>query len=158
MGYDVSDYRAVMAEMGTLADLDELIAGCHERGMRIILDLVVNHTSDRHRWFQEAVRDPDGPTATTTSWCRAPGDATEQLDLLLLGPAWRWIPEARRWALHLFADGQMDLRWDNPAVRREVADIVAWCRTAASTASGSTSSTTSPSLTVSPTVTRSWAA
>ncbi len=60
MGYDISDYRAVMPEMGSLADVDELIAGCHERGMRIILDLVVNHTSSEHEWFQKALADPDG--------------------------------------------------------------------------------------------------
>ncbi|MEA5053857.1 MAG: alpha-amylase family glycosyl hydrolase, partial [Propionicimonas sp.] len=59
MGYDISDYRAVMAEMGTLTDVDELVAGCHQRGMRIILDLVVNHTSARHAWFQQAIADPD---------------------------------------------------------------------------------------------------
>src|SRR5699024_9149583 len=59
-GYDISDYRAVMPEMGTLDDVDELIAGCHERGMRLILDLVVNHTSDEHEWFRAARQDPDG--------------------------------------------------------------------------------------------------
>ena len=125
MGYDISDYRDVMAEMGTMADLDDLIAGCHERGMRLILDLVVNHTSDQHEWFRRAVADPDGafggyyfleegtPDRPPNNWLS-----------FFSGPAWRWLPEANRWVLHLFADGQVDLRWDNPRVRREVADIV----------------------------------
>lgn len=134
MGYDVRDYRAVMAEMGTIADLDALIAGCHHRGMRIILDLVVNHTSEEHEWFRSAVADPegtygdyyhlrpgvegeDGSGAPPNNWTSFFG-----------GSAWRWIPEAKRWALHLFAPGQMDLNWANPAVRVEVADIVQWWR------------------------------
>ncbi|MGC0272978.1 alpha-glucosidase [Pseudactinotalea sp. Z1739] len=134
MGYDVRDYRAVMEEMGTLEDLDELIAGCHQRGMRIILDLVVNHTSDQHEWFHSAVRDPDGPYGEY--YHLRPGLAGEDGSgpppnnwrAFFGGQAWRWIPEAERWALHLFAPGQMDLNWDNPAVRREVADIVRWWR------------------------------
>ena len=125
MGYDISDYRDVMAEMGTMEDLDDLIAGCHERGMRLILDLVVNHTSDQHEWFRRAVADPDSayggyyfleegaPDRPPNNWLS-----------FFSGPAWRWLPEANRWVLHLFADGQVDLRWDNPRVRREVADIV----------------------------------
>lgn len=134
MGYDVRDYRAVLAEMGTLADLDALIAGCHERGMRIILDLVVNHTSAEHPWFQAAVADPDarygdyyhllpgrpgedGSGPPPNNWASFFG-----------GSAWRWIPQAQRWALHLFAPGQMDLNWENPRVRAEVADIVRWWR------------------------------
>lgn len=127
MGYDVRDYRAVMEEMGTLEDLDELIRGCHERGMRIILDLVVNHTSDQHAWFQEALLDPDGPYGDYYFLERGdPKTPPNNWTSFFSGPAWRWFPEAGRWALHLFADGQMDLRWDNPDVRREVADIVGW--------------------------------
>lgn len=127
MGYDVRNYRMVMKEMGTLDDLDELISGCHERGMRIILDLVVNHTSDEHPAFKEAVRDPDG--AYGDYYYLLPGDPEHPPNnwtSFFSGPAWRWIPEARRWALHLFAEGQIDLRWDNPQVRREVANIVGW--------------------------------
>ncbi len=127
MGYDISDYRAVMDEMGTLDDVDDLIRGCHERGMRIILDLVVNHTSDQHEWFRRAVADPDGPYGDY--YFLEPGDPASPPNnwtSFFSGPAWRWIPEARRWALHLFADGQVDLRWDTPAVRDEVADIVQW--------------------------------
>ncbi|MFT3889582.1 MAG: alpha-glucosidase [Arachnia sp.] len=125
MGYDVSDYRAVMAEMGTMADLDELVAGCHERGMRLILDLVVNHTSDQHEWFRRAVADPEGPYGGYYFLEKgSPEQPPNNWVSFFSGPAWRWIPEAERWALHLFADGQMDLNWDNPALRREIADIV----------------------------------
>lgn len=134
MGYDVRDYRAVMAEMGTLADLDELVAGCHERGMRIILDLVAGHTSAEHEWFQAAVADPDGPYGDYYHLVPgAPGeDGTgrppNNWTSFFGGSAWRWIPQARRWALHLFAPGQMDLNWENARVRAEVAEVVRWWR------------------------------
>ena len=127
MGYDISDYRDVMAEMGTLADVDELIEGCHRRGMRIILDLVVNHTSTQHAWFQRAVADPEGHYGDY--YFLRPGSPDRppnNWDSFFSGPAWRWIPDAERWALHLFADHQMDLNWSNPALRSEVADIVGW--------------------------------
>lgn len=134
MGYDVRDYRAVMAQMGTLEDLDELIAACHARGMRIILDLVVNHTSEQHPWFLAAITDPDGPHGDY--YHLRPGEPDEDgtgpppnnWTAFFGGSAWRWIPEAKRWALHLFAPGQMDLNWNNPAVRAEVAEIVQWWR------------------------------
>ncbi len=127
MGYDISDYRAVMTEMGTLDDVDELIAGCHERGMRIILDLVVNHTSDQHAWFQAALKDPDGPFGQYYFLREGSPDAPpNNWRSYFSGPAWRWLPEIDRWALHLFADEQLDLNWDNPTVRGEVADVVAW--------------------------------
>lgn len=127
MGYDISDYRDVMAEMGTLADADELIAGCHQRGMRIILDLVVNHTSSEHEWFRRAVADPDGPYGDYYFLVEgSPEQPPNNWDSFFSGSAWRWIPEANRWALHLFADHQLDLNWSNPALRTEVADIVGW--------------------------------
>ncbi|MGD7731891.1 alpha-amylase family glycosyl hydrolase [Propionibacteriaceae bacterium G57] len=127
MGYDVRDYRAVMAEMGTLDDLDELIAGCHRRGLRIVLDLVVNHTSTEHRWYQKALADPD--SAERGYYFFRDGNASQppnNWNSFFSGPAWRWEPSANAWALHLFDQNQVDLNWDNPAVRREVADIVGW--------------------------------
>lgn len=134
MGYDIRDYRAVMTEMGTLEDLDELIAGCHSRGMRIILDLVVNHTSAEHEWFQAAINDPDGPYGGYYHLREgAPGEdgsgaPPNNWTSFFGGSAWRWIPEAERWALHLFAPGQMDLNWDSDQMRAEVAEIVQWWR------------------------------
>lgn len=121
MGYDISDYRAVMTEMGTMADLEELIVDCHSRGMRIILDLVVNHTSDEHLWFRDAIANPDGDHADYY-FLRDGDDVPNNWTSFFSGPAWRRVGD--RWALHLFAPEQLDLNWDNPAVRREVADIV----------------------------------
>ena len=123
MGYDIADYRCVMDEMGTIDDLRRLIAACHERGMRIILDLVVNHTSDEHPWFKDALADPEG--AHGDYYFLRDGDPEtppNNWTSFFSGPAWRRIGE--KWALHLFAPEQPDLNWDNPAVRREVADIV----------------------------------
>ena len=123
MGYDIADYRSVMAEMGTIDDLRRLIAACHERGMRIILDLVANHTSDEHPWFKDALADPEG--AHGDYYFLRDGDPEtppNNWTSFFSGPAWRRIGE--KWALHLFAPEQPDLNWDNPAVRREVADIV----------------------------------
>lgn len=134
MGYDVRDYRAIMTEMGTMADMDELIAGCHERGMRIILDLVVNHTAAEHQWFQSAVADPNGPYGdyyflrTGVPGEDGTGQPPNNWISHFSGSAWRWIPEAERWGLHLYAPGQMDLNWENPAVRDEVAQIVQFWR------------------------------
>ncbi len=127
MGYDISDYRAVMEQMGTMADLDELIAGCHERGMRIILDLVVNHTSDQHEWFQKARQDPDGRYGQYYYFREGnPAEPPNNWASFFSGSAWRWLDDAQRWVLRLFAPGQPDLNWENPEVRHEVADLVQW--------------------------------
>ena len=129
-GYDIRDYRAVMSEMGILEQVDELIASCHQRGMRIILDLVVNHTSVEHAWFQQALADPDG--AFGKYYFLRPPDPQHSDQppnnwvSFFSGSAWRWFPEAKRWGLHLFAPGQVDLNWENPAVRDEVAEICRW--------------------------------
>ncbi|HJE51548.1 MAG TPA: hypothetical protein K8V15_06165, partial [Tessaracoccus flavescens] len=127
MGYDIRDYRGVMEEMGTLADVDELIRECHERGMRIILDLVVNHTSDQHEWFQRALDDPNGKYGGYYFMeDGSPDEPPNNWTSFFSGSAWRWEPEAGKWVLHLFADGQVDLNWDNEDVRDDVADMVSW--------------------------------
>ncbi|HHU39308.1 MAG TPA: alpha-glucosidase [Propionibacterium sp.] len=129
-GYDVRDYRAVMAEMGTLDQVDALIAACHARGMRIILDLVVNHTSHEHEWFQRALADPDGPHGAYYFLLPAdpehPDQPPNNWESAFTGPAWRWIPEIERWVLHVFAPGQPDLNWENPRVRDEVVEVCRW--------------------------------
>ena len=129
-GYDIRDYRAVSSEMGTLEELDAIIAGCHERGMRIILDLVVNHTSDQHEWFRQAIADPDGPYGQYYHLVPAdpehPDEPPNNWRSAFSEPAWHWVPEAGRWVLHLFSPGQPDLNWENPRVREEVADICRW--------------------------------
>lgn len=131
-GYDISNYRAVDPGMGTMSDLEELIAGVHERGMRIILDLVVNHTSDQHPWFQAALADPDGEAGQwyflrdDTSAGEPGSEPPNNWTSFFSGSAWKWFPEIQKWALHLFAPTQMDLNWDHAPVRREVADTVQW--------------------------------
>ena len=126
-GYDVRDYRAVMAEMGNMADLDELIEQVHARGMRIILDLVVNHTSDQHPWFTAALADPDGPAGDFYFLRHGERETRpNNWTSFFSGPAWRWYGGQSLWALRLFAPGQPDLNWENPQVRAEVADIMAF--------------------------------
>jgi len=129
-GYDVRDYRAVMAEMGTLEQLDSVITGCHARGMRVILDLVVNHTSDQHEWFQRSLAEPDGPYGDYYFLMPADPDEPDRPPnnwrSAFSGPAWRWLPEIERWVLHLFAPSQPDLNWENPRVRDEVIDLCRW--------------------------------
>ena len=117
-GYDIRDYRKIMAEFGTLDDVKRLIEECHKRGMRLIIDLVMNHTSDEHEWFRKALSG-DGKYADYYIWKDEPNNWTS----FFSGPAWRYFPETGRYALHLFADKQMDLNWDNPEVRREMYDI-----------------------------------
>jgi oligo-1,6-glucosidase len=129
-GYDVRDYRAVMAEMGTPEQLDAVIAGCHARGLRVILDLVVNHTSDQHEWFTKALADPDGPYGDY--YFLLPPDPNDpdkppnNWKSAFSGPAWRWLPDVGRWVLHLFGPSQPDLNWENPRVRDEVVDLCRW--------------------------------
>ena len=98
--------------------------------MRIILDLVVNHTSDQHEWFQRALADPDGPYGEYYFLLPAdpehPDQPPNNWKSAFSGPAWRWLPEIDRWVLHLFAPGQPDLNWENPRVRDEVIDVCLW--------------------------------
>ncbi len=124
MGYDIRDYRKVMEEFGTLDDFDELVREAHKRGLKVILDLVVNHTSDEHEWFQGALADKDSPYRDYYFFTEGGGTAPNNWDSFFSGPAWRHYPEQDLWALHLFSSKQMDLNWENPKVRKEVADIV----------------------------------
>lgn len=126
-GYDIRDYRKIMAEFGTMEDFDALLAAAHENGMRLIMDLVVNHTSDEHPWFQSALNDPDGPCRDYYIWQEGKGDAAPNNWVSFFsGPAWNYYPARGEWALHLFSKKQMDLNWDNPAVRREVYEMINW--------------------------------
>lgn len=128
-GYDIRDYQAILAEFGTMDDFDALVAGLHERGMRLVMDLVVNHTSDEHEWFQHALADPASPYRDYYFIREgSPEQPPNNWQSFFSGPAWRWFPEARAWALHLFSPKQMDLDWQSPALRAEVRDIVRWWR------------------------------
>jgi len=126
-GYDIRDYRAIMAEFGTLDDLDRLIRELHSRGMKLIMDLVVNHTSDEHRWFREALDDPESLYREYYFFRPgAPDEPPNNWTSFFSGPAWRWFPERGEWAMHLFSSKQMDLNWSHDPVRAEITDMVRW--------------------------------
>ncbi len=125
-GYDISDYRDIMDEFGTLDDWKEMIAGMHERGIRLVMDLVVNHTSDEHAWFVES-RNKDSEYRDYYIWRRGRGKDGKKppnnWTSNFTGPAWEYDEESGEWYLHLFSKKQPDLNWENPKVRQEVADI-----------------------------------
>ena len=126
-GYDISDYRDIMDEFGTMADFEEMIKGLHDRGIKLIMDLVVNHTSDEHNWFKESRKSKDNPYRDYYYWKRGKGKKGNRPPnnwfSNFLGPAWKYEKETDEWYLHLFSYKQPDLNWNNPAVRQEVADI-----------------------------------
>lgn len=121
-GYDIRDYRKIMAEFGTMEDFDELLEAVHARDMRLIMDLVVNHTSDEHEWFKKAVEEPDSKYGDYYIFCDKPNNWTS----FFRGSAWNYVEERKQYALHLFSKKQMDLNWENPDVRQEVGEMVRW--------------------------------
>ncbi|SMG42292.1 glycoside hydrolase family 13 protein [Paenibacillus aquistagni] len=124
-GYDISDYQDIMDEFGTMADMEELLAKANEAGIRIIMDLVVNHTSDEHKWFVESRKGRDNPYRDYYIW-RDPvnGDVPNDLGSIFSGPAWEWDEASGQYYLHLFSKRQPDLNWENPNVRQEVYDMM----------------------------------
>ena len=133
-GYDISDYRAVDPVFGTLADLDELIAAVHARGMRLVMDLVVNHTSDQHAWFTSSRSSRDDPRRDWYWWrppregfsAGEPGAEPTDWRSIFSGPTWTLDEASGEYYLHLFAPQQPDLRWENPAVRAAVVEMMRW--------------------------------
>ena len=127
-GYDISDYRAIMDEFGTMEDFDALLAGAHERGIKIVMDLVVNHTSDEHKWFMESRKSKDSEYRDYYIW-REGKDAQNPPNnwgSCFGGSAWQYDEETAMYYLHLFSRKQPDLNWDNPKVREEVFDMMRW--------------------------------
>ena len=122
MGYDVADYRSINPEYGTMEQFKAVLDGAHARGMKVIMDLVVNHTSDEHPWFI-ASRDKNSPYRDYYFW-REGKKRPNNWSSLFEGKAWEWDEEAKAWYLHIFAKKQPDLNMDNPRVRREVKDIL----------------------------------
>jgi alpha-glucosidase len=114
-GYDIVDYRAVDPDYGDVADLEAVVADARRLGLRVILDVVPNHTSDRHPWFQAALADPDSPEASRYHFAPASEEPPNNWQSLFGGPAWSRTPDGR-WYLHLFAPEQPDLNWRDPAV------------------------------------------
>ncbi len=124
-GYDISDYRAIMTEFGTMADFDELLAGAHARGLKIMLDLVVNHSSDEHPWFIEARENPQSDKRDFYIWKKpVNGDMPTHWESFFSGPVWQLDEASGEYYLHLFSVKQPDLNWENPALRREVYDLM----------------------------------
>ena len=117
-GYDVRDYKKIMEEFGTMEDVEELISECHKRDLKIIVDLVMNHTSDEHEWFKKALQG-DEHYSDFYIWKDKPNNWTS----FFSGSAWKYFDEKKKYALHLFAEKQMDLNWDNPEVRNAMFDI-----------------------------------
>lgn len=116
-GYDISDYYSIMEEFGTMADFDELLAGTHARGMRLLMDLVVNHTSDEHHWFQQSRQSKDNPYRDYYIW---KPQAVNNWRSFFSGSVWEKDEFTDEYYLHLFSKKQPDLNWENPKVREEV--------------------------------------
>jgi oligo-1,6-glucosidase len=133
-GYDVSDYRDIEPRFGTLGDLDQLISALHERGIRLIMDLVVNHTSSEHEWFEQACSSRDSPYRDWYIWRDPrpgtiggePGAEPTNWGSYFSEPAWTWHEPTQQYYLHLYARQQPDLNWQNPAVRDAVYDLMGW--------------------------------
>lgn len=126
-GYDISDYQAIMEEFGTMEDFDEMLAGMHERGIRLVMDLVVNHTSDEHAWFVESRRSKDNPYRDYYIWREGKeGKEPNNWGSCFSGSAWQYDDATDMYFLHLFSKKQPDLNWDNPKVRSEVFSMMNW--------------------------------
>jgi oligo-1,6-glucosidase len=133
-GYDISDYRAIDPLFGTFEDFDELLEGLHARGMKLVMDLVVNHTSDEHPWFIESASSTDNPKRDWYWWRPAreghrageQGAEPNNWGSFFSGPAWQLDPQTGEYYLHLFSRKQPDLNWENPEVRAAVYDMMNW--------------------------------
>src|SRR3954468_12826757 len=127
-GYDISDYRAIDPLFGTLDDFDELVAELHRRGLKLMMDLVVNHTSDEHPWFLESASSRDNPKRDWYWWRdpRPGGGAPNNWGSFFSGPVWELDERTGQYYLHLFSKKQPDLNWENPEVREAVYAMMRW--------------------------------
>lgn len=127
-GYDIRDYRAIMREFGTMEDFDRLLAEVHKRGMRLIMDLVVNHTSDEHTWYRQALADRNSPYREYYFFRDEDGTGQPPNNWVSFfsGSAWNHNETDHSWSLHLFSKKQMDLNWENPKVREDVIAMINW--------------------------------
>ncbi|MDP1416976.1 alpha-glucosidase [Peribacillus simplex] len=126
-GYDISDYKAIMTEFGTLADFDRLLKAVHERGMKIMMDLVVNHSSDEHPWFKESRSSKDNPKRDYYIWKPGRnGKEPNNWESIFKGSAWEYDEGTDEYYLHLFSRKQPDLNWENPKLREEIYNIMTW--------------------------------
>lgn len=126
-GYDISDYQAIMEEFGTMEDFDRMLAEAHKRGIRIVMDLVVNHTSDEHAWFVESKKSRENPYRDYYIWREGKdGKEPNNWGSVFNGSAWVYDETTDMYYLHLFSKKQPDLNWDNPKVREEVFSMMKW--------------------------------
>lgn len=125
-GYDISDYRSIMQEFGTMADFEELLAGFHARGIKVVMDLVVNHTSDQHEWFKQSRSSRDNPYRDYYHWWPAENGTPPRRWSYFdeEANAWRYDAQTDAYYLHYFARSQPDLKWENPVLRREIYDMM----------------------------------
>ena len=126
MGYDISDYKAIMKEFGTMEDFDAMLKGLHDRGIKLIMDLVVNHTSDEHPWFKESRKSKDNPYRDYYHWWDAEkGEPPYRWSIFdEQSNAWKYDGITNSYYFHIFSEKQPDLNWENPKVREEVYDIM----------------------------------
>ncbi len=126
-GYDISDYQDIDPMFGSLADMEALIAEAKKHNIRIIMDLVLNHTSNQHRWFEEAKKSKDNPYHDYYVWRDGEeGTAPNDMKAVFGGSAWEWVPELKQYYFHQFLPEQPDLNWENPKVRKEIYDMIQW--------------------------------
>lgn len=126
-GYDISDYYKIGEEFGTMEDFDTLLAETKKRGMHIIMDLVVNHCSSQHEWFQKALADPDGEYADYFYFLEGKdGNAPSNYRSYFGGSVWEKVPGSSKYYLHSFAKEQPDLNWENPTVRQKIYEMINW--------------------------------
>lgn len=126
-GYDISGYQEIMDDFGTMEDFDELLAAVHQRGMRLILDLVINHTSDEHPWFIESRLSKDSAKRDWYIWRDGKnGREPNNWESIFSGSAWTYDPQTDQYFMHLFSEHQPDLNWENQEVRNAIYDMVNW--------------------------------
>ncbi|MGK8443499.1 glycoside hydrolase family 13 protein [Staphylococcus epidermidis] len=127
-GYDISDYKGIMSEFGTMDDFDQLLSSIHQRGMKLILDLVVNHTSDEHPWFIESKSSKASAKRDWYIWADPKPDGSEpnNWESIFNGSTWEFDESTKQYYFHLFSKKQPDLNWENPDVRQAVFDMMNW--------------------------------
>lgn len=125
-GYDIRDYYAIMKEFGTMEDFDKLLDEVHDRGIKLIMDLVINHTSDEHEWFAKALKGSEKYRKYYYFVKNTDGNPPNNWVSFFGGPAWNYYEEMDSWALHIFSKKQMDLNWENSEMRREIIDMIRW--------------------------------
>ncbi|KYG29310.1 alpha-glucosidase [Alkalihalobacillus trypoxylicola] len=127
-GYDISDYQEIMEDFGTMADFDQLLNEVHARGMKLIIDLVINHTSDEHSWFVESKSSKDNPKRDWYIWADPAADGSEpnNWESIFNGSAWQYDPNTKQYFMHVFSKKQPDLNWENSEVRSALYKMMNW--------------------------------